>query len=123
MTIQKAPIKLIATACTLLLTCLLHAGTSRAEVPVDAVWIDVRTAAEYRQGHLEQAKHIPFDGIEVGVARLKLPKDTPLYLYCAVGGRSEVARQRLVAQNYSNVINVGSLESARKLAAQETGGE
>ena len=100
----------------LLLACLLSSA-SLAQVPADAVWIDVRTPGEYAQGHLPQAQSIPYDGIEVGVQALDLSSDAPIYLYCAVGGRSEIARQRLQALGYSNVINAGGLEDARKLAA------
>lgn len=99
-----------------LLTCTTVAN---AEVPADAVWIDVRTPGEYNQGHLEQAVLIPFDGIEVGATRLQLAKDAPIYLYCAVGGRAEQAKQRLEAQGYSNVTNVGGLEQARQLAGEQ----
>ncbi len=49
-----------------------------APPPADAVWIDVRTAEEYAQGHLAQATLIPHDVIEKGVAELQLPKDTSL---------------------------------------------
>ena len=50
----------------LLLACLLSGVASRAEIPANAVWIDVRSTAEYARGHLEQAQLIPFDGIEAG---------------------------------------------------------
>jgi phage shock protein E len=88
-----------------------------AEVPLDAVWIDVRSPTEYASGHVQQATLIPFDGIEAGVAQLQLSKDTPIYLYCAVGGRAEVAKKRLEALDYTNVTNAGGLDEARKLAA------
>ena len=88
------------------------------ELPADAVWIDVRTPAEYEQGHLEQARLIPFDGIQAGVAGMQLAKDTPIFLYCAVGGRAEKARQSLLAQGYTNVVNVGGLDDARALLAR-----
>jgi len=101
----------------LFIAALLAGSSVYAQVPADAVWIDVRTPAEYSQGHLEQAQLIPFDGIEAGVARLGLAKDTPIYLYCAVGGRAEKARQSLLASGYSNVTNAGGLENARQLAA------
>ena len=81
--------------------------------------IDVRTPAEYASGHLREAVLIPFDGIETGVARLQLPKDTPIYLYCAVGGRAELAKQRLEAIDYKNITNVGSLENARRMLADQ----
>ena len=98
------------------LVALLPGAGLRAEVPADSVWIDVRSPAEYQRGHLEEARLIPFDGIEVGVAGLQLAKNTPIYLYCAVGGRAEKARQSLLAAGYSNVTNAGGLEDARKLA-------
>jgi phage shock protein E len=100
-----------------LIAVLLAGACVHARAPADAVWIDVRTPAEYSQGHLEQAQLIPFDGIEAGVARMGLAKDTPIYLYCAVGGRAEKARQSLLASGYSNVTNAGGLENARQLAA------
>ena len=69
-------------------------------------------------GHLEQARLIPFDGIQAGVAGMQLAKDTPIFLYCAVGGRAEKARQSLLAQGYTNVVNVGGLDDARALLAR-----
>ena len=104
-----------------LLLCLsLAAAPLWAEngVPQDAVWIDVRSPQEYASGHLPGATLIPFDGIEVGVSRLGLAKDTPIYLYCAVGGRAEVARQRLLAMDFRNVSNVGGLGDARRLRGE-----
>ena len=95
-----------------LIATQLHAGN---DLPRDAVWIDVRSPQEYASGHLPGATLIPFDGIEAGVTRLELAKDTPIYLYCAVGGRAEVARQRLLKIDYRNVKNVGGLEDARRL--------
>lgn len=104
----------ILVAVTLLSCCL----PLRSETAGEAVWIDVRTPTEYASGHLQQARLIPFDGIEAGVSALQLDKDTPIYLYCAVGGRAEVARQRLQALGYSKAINAGSLENARRLYAE-----
>jgi phage shock protein E len=103
---------------SLWLALVLGAAVSRADVPADAVWIDVRTPSEYARGHLPQARLIPFDGIEAGVAGLELSLEAPIYLYCAVGGRAEAAKQRLKAQGYSNVTNAGSLESARQMAGE-----
>ena len=115
----KAGIKSTKQAMTgLILACLLFGVSAVAQVPADAIWIDVRTPAEYAQGHLQQAQLIPFDGIETGVAGLKLPKDAPIYLYCAAGGRAEKARQSLLAAGYTNVTNAGGLENARQLAAE-----
>jgi phage shock protein E len=108
----------MATIATVLLALLL-ATTGRAQVPANAVWIDVRTPAEYATGHLDQAHLIPFDKIEAGITGLHLAKDTPIYLYCAAGGRAEKAKQSLLRQGYTDVTNAGGLDSARQLLAGE----
>ena len=59
---------------------LLMSLMAIAELPADAVWIDVRTPGEFAQGHLPHAALIPFDGIEKGVLKMQLAKDTPIYL-------------------------------------------
>ena len=102
------------------LALALATGIARAELPENAVWIDVRTPGEYAEGHLEGAKQIPFDGIEAGVNKLDLAKDTPIYLYCGSGGRSEVAKQALERKGYTQVTNVGGLGDALQLTGQET---
>ena len=104
--------------CGAILLWLFNASAAQAQLPAGAVWIDVRTPAEYASGHLPQAQLIPFDSIEVGVAKLGLAKGTPIYLYCAVGGRSEKARQSLLAQGYTNVTNLGGLDDARQFASE-----
>ena len=98
---------------------LIFSFSAIAEIetpPTDAVWIDTRTSEEYVEGHLEQAALIPYDVIVEGVAALELPKDAPIYLYCRSGNRAGQAKIVLEANSYTNVINVGSLESARTLA-------
>lgn len=101
------------------LGCLLLAFRLHAQVPDDAVWVDVRTPAEYAEGHLPQALSIPLDGIEAGVRGRGLPLDTPIYLYCGSGRRAGLARERLQILGYTEVVNAGSLADARKLAAQD----
>jgi phage shock protein E len=103
----------------LALVILCNNSLAWAEVPLDAVWIDVRSPTEYASGHLQQATLSPFDGIEAGIAQLQLSKDTPIYLYCRSGGRAEVAKNRLEALDYTNVTNAGGLEDARKLAVPQ----
>ena len=93
---------------------MLAAGAA-AEIPANAVWIDVRTEKEYQQGHIEGAQRIPYDGIDAVAGQLKLPRDTPIYLYCGSGHRAGLARKRLQELGYSEVVNAGGLEDARKL--------
>lgn len=99
---------LVLAACSLI-------QSAWAEVPADAVWIDVRSPAETASGHLQQAVLIPFDGIEAGVAELQLDEGTPIFLYCASGGRAANARVRLEAIGFTDVTNVGGFDDAQAL--------
>jgi phage shock protein E len=97
---------------------VLASNIAYAQLPADAVWIDVRSPEEFAQGHLIDATLIPHDGIEAGIADLELDSDTPIYLYCRSGGRAGKAKERLEALGFSNVTNVGGLQDARALATE-----
>lgn len=74
------------------LTVLLGWFFLVAEIAADPVWIDVRTEAEFRAGHLEGVnERIDFDRIGPGVAALNLPADTEIRLYCRSGNRAGIA--------------------------------
>ena len=105
---------------SLSLAMLLLTGAVWAELPKDAVWIDVRTPGEYAEGHIEGATLIPYDGIEAGINELSLDKDTPVYLYCGSGGRAGIAKEALERQGYTQVTNAGGLQDALVLTGQET---
>ncbi len=79
------------------------------------IWIDVRTATEYDNGHLEGAILIPFDEIAKEISELILPLNTKIYLYCQSGRRAQRALITLRELGYTTVKNVGSLENARKV--------
>jgi phage shock protein E len=103
----------------LLAVTTLWAASLLAEVSADAVWIDVRSASEFAGDHMEGAVNIPWDGIEKGVAEMGLTTDTPIYLYCAKGGRAGKAQETLAAAGYKTTVNAGGLEQARELAASK----
>ena len=71
--------------------------------------VDVRTAAEFADGHIQGARNVPVQDIERKLR--ELPKDKPLILYCHSGSRSGLALQMLQAAGYTNVYNAGSLDS------------
>ena len=57
-----------------------------AELPADAVLIDVREDDEWQAGHAPDAAHLPMSRF---VERLdELPDADPLYVICRSGGRS-----------------------------------
>ena len=68
--------------------------------------IDVREPEEFARGHVQGAINIPPSDIMHGATALKnIPKDTELILYCVSGSRSNVSKQILEAQGFTNVIN------------------
>jgi len=69
--------------------------------------VDVRTADEYREGHIRGSVHIPYAEIDE-----RPPTDDRselIVVYCHSGGRSETARRKLVAMGYEQVYNFGGI--------------
>ncbi|ENM5813057.1 rhodanese-like domain-containing protein [Vibrio mimicus] len=79
-----------------------------------ALLIDVRTAEEYAQGHLDDALNWPLS--EVETAFQSVEKDSPIVVYCRSGNRSGIAQKYLVEQGYTQVHNGGGYEEMRQAA-------
>ena len=65
--------------------------------------IDVRTAEEYRQGHVPGSRNIPLAQIHT-----LRHGSAPLYLYCQSGARSGAACRLLKSRGYE-ARNIGGL--------------
>jgi phage shock protein E len=87
----------------------------------EALWIDVRSATEYSEVHVEQAVNIPHDEIAEGIGALDTDKDTLIYVYCRSGNRSGLAKGTLQGMGYTRVVNIGGLDDALKKSGQEAG--
>lgn len=68
--------------------------------------IDVRTAGEVAQGKIADALEIDYYSSNFLDQVSQLPKDQELYLYCAVGARSEEAARLLIQQGYTKVYHL-----------------
>ena len=69
------------------------------------VVLDVRTEAEYRNGHIPRARLVPVDELEDRVQELPA-KDTPILVTCAAGGRSLAACEILAERGYTRLLNL-----------------
>jgi hydroxyacylglutathione hydrolase len=70
----------------------------------DLVVVDVREPAEWREGHIPGARHIPMRQI---VARLEeIPRDRRVVLTCAGGTRSSLVGSVLLARGFTDLLNV-----------------
>jgi len=76
--------------------------------------LDVRTPTEWKNGHIERARHIPL--ATFGKELPELPDDRPIVVICGSGYRSSIASSMLKTRGYKNVENVaGGMESFSEL--------
>ena len=78
------------------------------------VWIDVRSAEEFKEGHLQGALNIPHDQIVERIKSVSPDKNAPVNLYCRSGRRAEAALTELKKAGYTNVTNHGGYEDLVK---------
>jgi hydroxyacylglutathione hydrolase len=71
-----------------------------------ALIVDVRNAAEWAEGHLPGARHIPLGELLDRIA--EVPRDGPVVLHCQGGSRSGIALSLLQARGFGNVRNLGA---------------
>lgn len=68
--------------------------------------LDVRTAGEVSQGKIEGAIEIDFYSPDFLDQVSQISKGQEVYLYCAVGARSEEAARMLIQQGYTKVYHL-----------------
>lgn len=82
-----------------------------------AIWIDVRTAEEFAQGHVAGAVNIPYEIIGQEIDAVTRNLDSDIRVYCRSGRRSGVAKDTLKGLGFTNVINEGGFEELLKRKA------
>ena len=88
----------------------IHKGVAEYLSHPDAVLLDVRTPAEYREGHIPNSKNIPLQVIDKA-EHIADHKDTPLFVYCYSGARSNQAVAALRRMGHTNVTNIGGISA------------
>ena len=67
--------------------------------------VDVREGNEWQMGRIPGATFIP-RGVLEGTIEGRVPRETPVVLYCASGNRSALAADALQRMGYTNVASV-----------------
>jgi len=80
--------------------------------PAKPLLIDVRTEAEWKEGHLEGALLIPYEKIGAEIGKVAPDKKTKIDLYCRTGRRSGIALDTLKKSGYEDVSNLGGVKDA-----------
>lgn len=81
--------------------------TEQTQTKAKGIWIDVRSAEEFAQGHLFGAVNLSVSEIGDKIAQVSPNKDEPIHLYCRSGRRAEEALNELKKLGYRNVTNHG----------------
>jgi NADPH-dependent 2,4-dienoyl-CoA reductase/sulfur reductase-like enzyme/rhodanese-related sulfurtransferase len=90
----------------------LWRGDDLARLGSGGVIVDVRSAAEYADGHLPQALNIPHTRLRERLA--EIPRGRPVLLYCASGFRSYLALRVLRQRGWDDVRSLsGGLATLR----------
>ena len=76
------------------------------------ILVDVRTDAEWSDGYIETAIHIPLDSILKKIESAVTNKEQTIYLYCRSGNRSGKAEKALQSIGYINAKNIGGINQA-----------
>ncbi|WP_413283153.1 rhodanese-like domain-containing protein [Vibrio sp. MA40-2] len=84
-----------------------RADTGWHKIEQGAMLVDVRTAAEFNQQHLENAINYPLNSINI--AFNEIDKDQAIVVYCRSGNRSGQAKKILTSLGFKNVHNAGGL--------------
>ena len=81
--------------------------------------VDVRTPDEFKAGHIEGALNINIASPQFEAELAKLNKAAPVYVYCAVGGRSAKAASAMQKQGFLQVYDLTGGITAWKNAGKK----
>ncbi len=90
----------------------MSAGEQAPTVAVAPVIIDVRTPAEFAEGHLEGAINIDVSAPDFEDKIHDLDPKASYAVYCRSGNRSGQAIQIMQQHNFTDVTNAGSVDQA-----------
>ena len=71
----------------------------------DYVVLDVRSADEFAQGHIEGAINIPHNAVLDEISKLKA-LDKPLVVHCRSGARATKAENMLMKNGVTNILHL-----------------
>ena len=88
----------------------------RPEEVMENLVLDVREKSEWEFWNCKHATLVPLGTLPQWIAENNPPKDKKIYVFCRSGNRSEMAKNYLIAQGYSHVINLGGVEELSQIS-------
>jgi len=77
-----------------------------AKQDTSLVIVDVRSPAEFAEGHVPGARNIPHDQLAARLAELRDAKDKDIVLYCRSGRRVELATETLRGAGFEKLLHL-----------------
>jgi phage shock protein E len=78
----------------------------------DAFLVDVRTEAEFAEGHVNESTNIPLDQVASHLEKFKGKEQ--IIVFCRSGNRSGQAKMILEQNGFKNVINGGTWQDVKE---------
>jgi rhodanese-related sulfurtransferase len=72
----------------------------------EGVFVDLRDAAAFKQGHIVDALHIPMSKLQERSSELASYKDKPVILVCNMGQQAATAGKQLRAAGFNQVYKM-----------------
>ena len=72
----------------------------------DGLFLDIRDAGDYKQGHIVDAMHLPAAKLESRLAELEKHKNNPIVLVCKMGQTASAAGKTLKANGFEHVYKM-----------------
>jgi len=72
----------------------------------DGLFLDIRDAGDYKQGHIVDALHLPAAKLESRLAELEKHKNNPIVLVCKMGQTASAAGKTLKANGFEHVYKM-----------------
>ena len=103
-------------------SCLFSKGENYKRISMDEakalmeesegyILLDVRTKEEYESGYIPGAINIPLSDINGNVVSSLPDKSRMILVYCRSGNRSRQASDKLSRLGYTNIIEIGGINS------------
>lgn len=108
-------------------------ASARLQADSAIIYLDVRSVAEFKQGHPPGAINIPLADHHPTMGRMApnprflevvqaaLPAGTSIICGCAAGGRSLRAAQMMVGAGYADVVDMNGGFSGRRMPPVQAG--
>lgn len=93
---------------------LTACGPQKIEMKKITAVIDVRTPAEYVEAHLKDAVNIDVQAGDFESIIMSLDANRSYVVYCKSGNRAGIAKDKMVALGFVDVVNAGSMQEAAK---------